>query len=50
LNWLKCFIYLLLQTQDFKASQEKEPYIRVNIRELDGVPNTGLFTLYTLDY
>jgi len=40
----------MLQTQDLRASQEKEPYIRVNTRELDKVPSTGLFTLYTLDY
>jgi len=26
---------LLLQTQDLRVDQEKEPYIRVNIRELN---------------
>jgi len=26
----------LLQTQDLRVNQEKEPYIRVNTRELDG--------------
>ena len=40
----------ILQTQELRTSQEKEPYIRVNIRELDEVPNTGLSILYMLDY
>jgi len=41
---------MVLQTQDFRASQEKESYIRVNIRELNEVPSTKLSTLHTLDY
>ena len=41
---------LLLQTQDLRASQEKESCIRVNTRELIRVPSTKLSILYTLDY
>ena len=41
---------MVLQTQDFRVSQEKESYIRVNIRELNEVLSTKLSTLYTLDY
>ena len=41
--------YLLLQTQDFRVSQEKEPCIRVNTRELDRELCTELSTLYILD-
>ena len=37
---------LVLQTQDFRVSQEKEPCIRVNTRELNGVSSTKLSTLY----
>ena len=40
----------ILQTQELRASQKKEPCIRINIRELDRVPNTGLSSLYMLDY
>ena len=40
----------ILKTQELRASQEKESCIKVNIRELDGVPNTGFSTLYMLDY
>ena len=40
----------LLQSQDLRVDQEKKPYIRVNIRELNGVPSTGMSTLYMLDY
>ena len=39
--------YLLLQTQNFRVSQEKELCIRVNTRELNRELCTGLFTLYT---
>jgi len=39
----------LLQTQDLKVSQEKEPCIRVNTRELNRELCTGLSTLYTKD-
>ena len=41
---------MMLQTQDFRMSQEKESYIRVNIRELNEVPSAKLSILYTLDY
>ena len=27
---------LMLQTQDLRVNQEKEPYIRINTRELNG--------------
>ena len=40
----------MLQTQDFKASKEKELYIRVNIRELNRVSSIKLFILYMLSY
>ena len=40
----------MLQTQDFKASEEKELYIRVNIRELNRVSSIKLFILYMLSY
>ena len=40
----------MLQFQDLKVGQEKEPYIRVNTREFNKVPSTELFTLYILDY
>jgi len=40
---------VMLQTQDFKVSQEKESYIRISIRELDRIPNTNQSTLYTID-
>jgi len=39
----------MLQTQDFRVSQEEELYIKVNTRELDREHCTELFTLYTLD-
>ena len=39
----------LLQTQNFRVSQEKEPCIRVNTRELNRELCTGLSTLYTKD-
>jgi len=32
---------VMLQTQDFRVSQEKEAYIRISIRELDRIPNTN---------
>ena len=40
----------MLQFQDIKVGQEKEPYIRVNTREFNEVPSIRLFTLYILDY
>ena len=40
----------MLQTQDFKASEEKELYISVNIRELNRVSSIKLFILYMLSY
>ena len=40
---------VMLQTQDFKVSQEKGSYIRISIRELDRIPNTNQSTLYTID-
>jgi len=40
----------VLQTQNLKASQEKEPYTRVNTRKLNGVSSTKVSTLYMLDY
>jgi len=40
-------IIILLQTQDLRVDQEKEPCIRVNTRELNRELYTGLFTLYT---
>ena len=41
--------HLLLQTQDFKASQKKKSCIKVNTRELDKELCTRLSTLYILD-
>ena len=40
-------IGLVLQTQDLRVDQKKEPCIRVNTRELDRELCTGLSTLYT---
>jgi len=40
----------MLQTQDFRVSQEKEPCIKVNTKELNRVSSTGLSILYTLNY
>jgi len=37
----------MLQTQDLRVDQEKEPCIRVNTRELDRELCTGLSILYT---
>jgi len=37
----------VLQTQDFRVSQEKKPCIRVNTRELNRELCTELSTLYT---
>ena len=37
----------MLQPQDLRVSQVKEPYIRVNIRELNKEHCTGLSILYT---
>jgi len=37
----------MLQTQEIKVIQEKEPCIRVNIRELNRELYTGISTLYT---
>ena len=37
----------MLQTQELRVIQEKEPYIRINIRELDKGLYTRLSTLYT---
>jgi len=37
----------MLQTQDFRVDQEKEPYIRVNTRELNRELCTRSSTLYT---
>ena len=33
--YIICIIDTLLQTQDLRVDQEKEPCIRINIRELD---------------
>ena len=41
------FQLLLLQTQDFRVDQEKEPCIRVNTRELNRELCTRLSILYT---
>ena len=38
----------VLQLKDFRVSQREESCIRVNTRELNGVPSTKLSTLYTL--
>jgi len=40
----------MLWSQDLKVSQVKEPYIRINTRELNRVSSTNLSTLYTLGY
>ena len=40
----------MLQTQDLRTSQKKELCIQVNIKELNRVSSTGLFTLYMLYY
>jgi len=37
----------MLQFQDLRVDQEKEPCIRINIRKLDRELYTGLSTLYT---
>jgi len=37
----------MLQTQDLRVDQEKEPCIRVNTRELNRELFTGLSTFYT---
>ena len=37
----------MLQTQDLRVDQEKEPCIQINTRELDGVFSTNLSILYT---
>jgi len=39
-------LWALLQTQNFRVSQEKEPCIRVNTRELNREFCTRLSTLY----
>ena len=39
----------MLQTQDFRVSQEEEHCISINIRELNKELCTKLFILYTLD-
>ena len=41
---------IVLQTQDYRVSQEKEPCIRVNTRELDRELFTRLSTFYTKCY
>jgi len=40
----------MLQLKTYKAKLEKEPCIRVNIRELNGVLSTKVSDLYMLDY
>ena len=40
----------MLQTQDFKVSQEKESYIRANTRKLNEVLSIKLSILYILSY
>ena len=37
----------ILQTQDLRVDQEKEPCIRINTRELNRELYTRLFILYT---
>jgi len=32
---------VMLQTQDFRVSQENKLYIMISIRELDRIPNTN---------
>jgi len=39
----------ILQTQDFRVSQEKEFYISINTRELNKELCTELYILYTLE-
>jgi len=41
INNLTISISMLLQTQDLRVNQEKEPCIRVNIRELNRELYTG---------
>jgi len=40
-------LFLLLWFNDLKADQRKKPYIKVNIRELNGVLGTIYLPLYT---
>ena len=40
----------MLQSQNLRVGQVKEPYIRVNIRQLNEVLATKLFALYMLEY
>ena len=40
----------MLWSQNLRVGQEKEPCIRVNTRELNGVLDIKLSTLYMLDY
>ena len=40
----------MLQTQDLRVDQEKVSCIWIKIRELDEIPSTKLFILYTPDY
>jgi len=42
-----CDYPMMLQTQALRVRQEKEPYIRVNTRELNRKLCTSLSTLYT---
>ena len=46
-NYFASLLWPLLQTQDFRVDQEKEPYIRVNTRELDRELCIRLSILYT---
>ncbi len=39
----------MLQFNNLRVDQRKEPYIRVNTRELNRVLGTNLSTLYTTD-
>ena len=38
----------MLQLKTYKAKSEEKPCIKVNTRELNGVPKYNLSTLYTL--
>jgi len=40
----------MLQTQDFRVSQEKKSYIRVNTRKLNEVLSIKVSILYILSY
>ena len=40
----------MLQLKTYKAKSEKKPYIRVDTRELNGVPSIKVSNLYMLDY